>query len=599
MARLTRRTFLGASAALVGTGVLAGQPLAGQPLAAAEPEHKPPRQRPNILYGLSTGSWGRVAPPGRHIPLLTILDETAAGGFNGVRLTGFPDALTRDGLSVEQYGDELAKRGLKFSTVSFGGEYCNRDKHAEIRERARFALAAHQKFGANAMVFFPPGVVAPADEATALRDMFAFVNELGKMAIEEYGVRMGLHNHTDSLIENQSQVDRFLEGTDPRYVFCAWDSAHLHLGGCDVVATYKKSIDRLVYTDFKDATRMPVADDYLSPNGERFAGDSHSGKVLQLDVRAGPRADRFSGPAKDAGGAQLSGLGQSRSRHHPHFDRRELAGVDELHHRRPRSDLPVTAPAARADDLLMSNTTSQVVDAPGNSALEDRPWRLVLLLAAICFLAHFNRVSMAVAADLRIMGQYGISTTAMGTVYSSFLVVYTLAMIPGGWLIDHRGPRFSLAVVCLGSATIVALTGAIGLTVSRNGCCTSSIYRDSLVDGLVQRTVAPGRRQGRFAGRAAGTAIGRQWIGDRRGAAGRGVDLRAVWQPGRLARLAGRIPGGRGCHGPLGSTVDSICGRGSGPGFQTRFVRSVRAGQRANWRTSDPACDRLELSLPQ
>jgi len=89
---------------------------------------------------------------------------------------------------------------------------------------------------------------------------------------------MGLHNHTDSLIENQAQVDRFLEGTDPRYVFCAWDSAHLLLGGCDVQATYKKSIDRIVYTDFKDATLHPVSEDYVAPNGERYAGDSHQGR---------------------------------------------------------------------------------------------------------------------------------------------------------------------------------------------------------------------------------------------------------------------------------------------------------------------------------
>ena len=63
--------------------------------------------------------------------------------------------------------------------------------------------------------------------------------------------------------------------------------AHLHLGGCDVLATYKKSIDRLVYTDFKDATRTPVTTDYLSPNGERFAGDSHQGKFFNSILELG------------------------------------------------------------------------------------------------------------------------------------------------------------------------------------------------------------------------------------------------------------------------------------------------------------------------
>ena len=152
MARLTRRTFVNLAAAAavsVRTNTL------GRCLHAAEPERPAPRVRPNILYALSTGSWGRVAPNGRPLPLLQILDETAAGGFNGVRLTGYPTILEQNGLTIEQYGDEMARRGLKFSTVSFGGEYFNRDKQPEIRERARAALEAHKRFGATAMVFFP------------------------------------------------------------------------------------------------------------------------------------------------------------------------------------------------------------------------------------------------------------------------------------------------------------------------------------------------------------------------------------------------------------------------------------------------------------
>ena len=275
MTEPTRRTFLRAAAALAGSSAI-GSSFA----TAADSITQPPRERPNILYGLSTGSWGRVFPPGQPLLLLQVLDETAAAGFNGVRITGFPSMLERIGMSIEQYGAELARRGLKFSTVSFGGPYHDRDKQPEIRQAARQALAAHQRFGATAMVFFPPSPVPAEQEAEVFREMFTFVNELGKMAIEGYGVRMGLHNHTDSLVENQRQVDRYLEGTDPRYAFCAWDSAHLLLGGCDVQATYKKSIDRIVYTDFKDATLKPVDDDYVSPNGERFAGNSHSGKFF-------------------------------------------------------------------------------------------------------------------------------------------------------------------------------------------------------------------------------------------------------------------------------------------------------------------------------
>jgi inosose dehydratase len=279
----TRRKFLKSTAATFVAGAASGLTSA---MCRANPPQRP-RERPHILYAVSTGCWGPVTPPGQPLPLLKILDETAAGGFNGVRLTGFPDILERNHITVEQYGDELAARGLRFSTVSFGGQYYDRTQHADITARARVALEAHKRFGATAMVFFPPGLTAGAEEKQALNDSYRFLNELGKMAVEEYGIRMGLHNHTGTLIENQAQVDHFLEGTDPRYVFCAWDSAHLLLGGCDVPATYKKAIDRLVYTDFKDATLHPTTDDYLAPNGQRYAGDSDSGRFYNAIMDLG------------------------------------------------------------------------------------------------------------------------------------------------------------------------------------------------------------------------------------------------------------------------------------------------------------------------
>lgn len=114
----------------------------------------------------------------------------------------------------------------------------------------------------------------------------------------------------------------------------------------------------------------------------------------------------------------------------------------------------------------MQHPTPVIRDVSADATTMTWPrWRLVLLLMVICFVAHFNRQSMPVAADLRIMEQYGISTTSMGGVYSAFLIAYTLCMIPGGWLIDSRGPRFALQMVCFGSAIFVVLTGCVGLVV--------------------------------------------------------------------------------------------------------------------------------------
>lgn len=92
-------------------------------------------------------------------------------------------------------------------------------------------------------------------------------------------------------------------------------------------------------------------------------------------------------------------------------------------------------------------------------------WRVLALLLAAVALGHFNRISMSVAGSEQILKTDGqtITETQMGWVYSAYLIVYTLCMTPGGWLIDHSGPRRALLVLGFGSAGFVILTGVVGL----------------------------------------------------------------------------------------------------------------------------------------
>jgi MFS family permease len=94
-------------------------------------------------------------------------------------------------------------------------------------------------------------------------------------------------------------------------------------------------------------------------------------------------------------------------------------------------------------------------------------WRIVALLMVYVALAQFNRISITVAGKEQITRHHGISDPQMGVVYSAFLLAYTLCMIPGGWLIDRRGPRLALLLLGLGSVAFIALTGFVGLTVDR------------------------------------------------------------------------------------------------------------------------------------
>ncbi|MBI1842796.1 MAG: MFS transporter [Verrucomicrobia bacterium] len=112
----------------------------------------------------------------------------------------------------------------------------------------------------------------------------------------------------------------------------------------------------------------------------------------------------------------------------------------------------------------MSGAPTSSADATRETALSGlKRWGVLGLLMLLCFISHFNRASITSAGDERIMAQFQISPKAMGQLYSAFLLVYTIFMIPGGWFIDCYGPRVALTCMGLGSALFCAFTGAIGL----------------------------------------------------------------------------------------------------------------------------------------
>jgi MFS family permease len=115
-------------------------------------------------------------------------------------------------------------------------------------------------------------------------------------------------------------------------------------------------------------------------------------------------------------------------------------------------------------------------------------WRIVALLMGLCLISHVNRASMSVAGTDRIMGQFSIDPTRMGAVYSTFLLIYSICMIPGGLFIDRFGPRRALMVVGFGSALFGALTGLTGWVFSS---AASMLLALTLVRGTMGLLSAP------------------------------------------------------------------------------------------------------------
>jgi len=81
---------------------------------------------------------------------------------------------------------------------------------------------------------------------------------------------------------------------------------------------------------------------------------------------------------------------------------------------------------------------------------------IVALMFSFSMISYFDRTIMSIAGPGMIRG-FGISPTAMGSIYSAFILGYGLLMIPGGLFTDKVGPLRTLTLTGFGSALFTAL----------------------------------------------------------------------------------------------------------------------------------------------
>ena len=106
---------------------------------------------------------------------------------------------------------------------------------------------------------------------------------------------------------------------------------------------------------------------------------------------------------------------------------------------------------------------------------------LVMLMFAMSVMSYFDRTIMGIAGP-GIMKEFHISPTEMGTVYSAFILAYSLFMAPGGWLVDRFGGRLVLGIASIGAALFTGMTALCSAVISfwivrlAFGACTAPLY---------------------------------------------------------------------------------------------------------------------------
>ncbi|HZQ44025.1 MAG TPA: sugar phosphate isomerase/epimerase [Acidobacteriaceae bacterium] len=196
--------------------------------------------------------------------LYDVVDFCADHNIDGFDATGhfFPDFPARP-IAVSDFKPEelrslLQQRKLKFVALSSGElnidpafEGQQLDMHVS---NARFVRAVDGLYLQVLDELKPyPRKVVP-EECVRLGKL---LTKLGKR-VSDAGVKLGYHNHMNTISEHPENLQRVMDASDPRYVGLELDTAHYVAGGGDPAEAILHYGDRLLFLHLKDVVDLPV-----------------------------------------------------------------------------------------------------------------------------------------------------------------------------------------------------------------------------------------------------------------------------------------------------------------------------------------------------
>jgi inosose dehydratase len=239
-------------------------------------------QHARLALGTCPDSWGVwYADDPRQTPWDRFLDEVAEVGYEWLELGPYGYLPT----DPARLADEVGRRRLKVAggTMHGASGLHRAADWPEIVAATRRVAGLTAAVGGEHLVFVPvPGYrddetgafLEPAElTADEWRTMTRAADELGKVVAEDYGLRLQFHPHADSHVETGPQTERFLDGTDPRYVSLCLDTGHLAYRHADCAAIIRSYPDRIGYVHIKqmDPAVVAVADRDGLPFGQAVA----------------------------------------------------------------------------------------------------------------------------------------------------------------------------------------------------------------------------------------------------------------------------------------------------------------------------------------
>lgn len=253
----SRREFL---AGLASAGALAAVPRPAR-ASLASPLYPPmnlsmfdkPVQHgdPYVRAGCSAITWSDNAKEA--------IDDIAAAGFAGIQLRS---------PTLDQYPDPhalrdlLAERKLTFVALSSGSASLDPAvRQSQLATHVKHAHYVHEAGGKYLQLIASSAKPTQSFTAAEYKLQGQLFTEIGKR-VADYGLKLGFHNHMNSVGQPPEAVDAILNESDPNYLFLELDVAHYLEGGGDPAAAIRKYRQRILFMHFKDVKNIPSTSGY-------------------------------------------------------------------------------------------------------------------------------------------------------------------------------------------------------------------------------------------------------------------------------------------------------------------------------------------------
>lgn len=212
-----------------------------------------------IQLGIAPIGWTNDDMPelGGEITFEQCISEMALAGYKGCEVgTKYP---THDRVLLKHM---LDIRGITICNQWFSYEFSSKP-FIEVKENFVNHIDFLNYFGAKVVggaecgntlhgqYYTPLSARKPASKED-WKKLTDGLNELGKISLGEYGIKLAYHHHMATMVESMSEVDRLLNDTDDKYVFLNYDCGHFYFADEDPYATLEKYIARTAHLHFKD-----------------------------------------------------------------------------------------------------------------------------------------------------------------------------------------------------------------------------------------------------------------------------------------------------------------------------------------------------------